>query len=182
MIPVRADLSRDFSAALTARTHGYRAVSVDDAVCLVPRTGSLRSEYKRKVRTIRRGMQTLVFQRHLLNPFRYGLFAWKLFSHKVCRWLVPVLIAPAAVGLAMLAVIHPWARITFALGVLGSGVAVIGALWPQGNPMPRVLSLVTFAASANVAVVHALMRALRGREDRLWEPTRRTAGVAGVAE
>jgi cellulose synthase/poly-beta-1,6-N-acetylglucosamine synthase-like glycosyltransferase len=34
-------LSRDFAAALNARRHGYRAVSVDEAVCYVPRTRSL---------------------------------------------------------------------------------------------------------------------------------------------
>src|SRR6185312_15819914 len=77
-LPVRADLSRDFSAALTARTHGYRAVAVDDALCYVPRTPSLKMEYKRKVRTIARGLETLMSQKHLLDPMRYGTFSWKL--------------------------------------------------------------------------------------------------------
>ncbi|MBD0318959.1 MAG: glycosyltransferase, partial [Gemmatimonadetes bacterium] len=40
-------LSRDFAAALVAREHGFRAVSVDEAVCFVPRTGSLQREYRR---------------------------------------------------------------------------------------------------------------------------------------
>jgi cellulose synthase/poly-beta-1,6-N-acetylglucosamine synthase-like glycosyltransferase len=172
-IPVRGDLSRDFSAALTARTHGYTAVSVDDAICYVPRTGSLRSEYRRKVRTIRRGMETLLFQRHLLNPFRYGLFSWKLASHKICRWLVPVLFVPAAVGLTLLAIDHAWARVLLGLGVAGALVAAAGALWPASRPLPRLLSVFTFAAAANLAVIHAVLRVLRRREDRLWEPTRR---------
>ena len=102
-LPVRADLSRDFSAALTARTHGFSAVSVDDALCYVPRTSSLRSEYRRKVRTISRGVDTLVHQRHLLDPIRYGSFSWKLLSHKVCRWMVPASAIPGAIGLALLA-------------------------------------------------------------------------------
>ena len=36
-----------------------------------------------------RGMETLWFKRALLNPIRYGAFSWMLFSHKVCRWLLP---------------------------------------------------------------------------------------------
>ncbi|OLD90131.1 MAG: hypothetical protein AUG85_00390 [Gemmatimonadetes bacterium 13_1_20CM_4_66_11] len=44
-------LSRDFGAALVAREHGYRAVSVPAAICYVPRSSSLRREYRRKVRT-----------------------------------------------------------------------------------------------------------------------------------
>src|SRR5439155_21767744 len=49
------DISRDFAAALLAREHGLRAVSVESAVCTVPRVPSLRKEYRRKVRTIVRG-------------------------------------------------------------------------------------------------------------------------------
>ncbi|PYO43843.1 MAG: glycosyltransferase family 2 protein, partial [Gemmatimonadetes bacterium] len=83
---VPEDLSRDFAAALTAREHGRRAVSVPAALCFVPRGASLRQEYRRKVRTITRGLATLTHKRALLNPLRYGVFAWMLFSHKVCRW------------------------------------------------------------------------------------------------
>ncbi|MGE0554577.1 MAG: glycosyltransferase, partial [Gemmatimonadales bacterium] len=39
-------LSRDFASPLIAREHGYRSVSVDEAICWVPRTRSLRAEYR----------------------------------------------------------------------------------------------------------------------------------------
>jgi hypothetical protein len=174
VLPVRADLSRDFSAALTARTHGFRAVSVDDAICYVPRTGSLRAEYRRKVRTIRRGMETLVHNRHLLNPVRYGTFSWKLISHKVLRWLMPALALPAAVGLAVLGREYIWARLALGAGIAGVAVAALGALWSEKRPMPRLLSVVTFGVAANIAVIHAFLRVVsRQRQDSLWEPTRR---------
>ena len=123
-LPIPPDLSRDFSAPLTAREHGYRAVSVDDAVAFVPRTPSLRREYVRKVRTISRGMETLFRVRAMMDPMRYGAFAWKLISHKVCRWLVPVAALPAAVGLIVLAFTRPWAAWLAA-------AAASCAWWPQ---------------------------------------------------
>jgi cellulose synthase/poly-beta-1,6-N-acetylglucosamine synthase-like glycosyltransferase len=172
-LPVRHDLSRDFAAALTARTHGYSAVSVDDAMCYVPRTTSLRVEYRRKVRTIARGAETLLTQHQLLDPTRYGLFAWKLLSHKVCRWLVPASAIPGAVGLIILAMRYPWADALLVAALLGVGVALVGAAWPSSRPMPRLLSSLTFAAAANVAVIHALVRVTMGHDDHLWEPTRR---------
>ena len=172
-IPVRHDLSRDFSAALTARLHGYKAVSVDDAMCYVPRTTSPRSEYRRKVRTISRGMDTLLFNRRLLGVREHGLFAWKLISHKLCRWLVPFLLIPCAVGLSLLAPSHAFAAILLATGVLVGGLAVIGVWWPASQPMPRVLSLLTFAVVANIAVINAAWRVFNGHDDHLWEPTRR---------
>jgi cellulose synthase/poly-beta-1,6-N-acetylglucosamine synthase-like glycosyltransferase len=178
-IPVRADLSRDFSAALTARKHGYTAVSVEDALCLVPRTPSLKAEYKRKVRTIARGVETLLHNRHLLDPTRHGVFAWKLISHKVCRWLVPASMIPAAIGLVLLGTEHAWAIGLLILGLLGCLVAFIGSRWPEHKPMPRLLSVFTFAVAANTAVVHALIRVYIGHEDHLWEPTRRTPTLAG---
>src|SRR2546427_5359101 len=120
-------LSRDFAAALIAREHGYRAVSVNQAVCFVPRTSSLGREYRRKVRTMVRGVQTLYYKRHLLNPARYGLFAWMLFSHKLCRWLVPWALAVALGSLALLSIGTPWARV--ALGLMAGARAPGGWWW-----------------------------------------------------
>jgi glycosyltransferase involved in cell wall biosynthesis len=173
-LPVRADLSRDFSAALTSKLNGYTAVSVDDALCYVPRTGSLRAEYKRKVRTIARGAETLYHNRRLLDPMQYGLFSWKLLSHKVCRWLVPVTgVSLGLVGLIILATTYTWAAVLLGAVVAGFGVAAAGAVIANSRPLPRLLSIVTFGVAANIAVVHALVRVVVGHEDHLWEPTRR---------
>ena len=168
-------LSRDFAAAAIAREHGYRALSVKDAVCFVPRTNSLRREYRRKVRTMVRGMETLYYKRHLLNPARYGLFSWMLFSHKLCRWLVPWAMLLLLAVLGALAVTSGWARTALAaFGALGA-LGGIGWLWPEGDPMPRLLALPAFVVSGNVAVLHAWLRLLGGRLAPVWEPTRRGA-------
>jgi cellulose synthase/poly-beta-1,6-N-acetylglucosamine synthase-like glycosyltransferase len=172
-LPIPADLSRDFSAPLTARQHGFRSVSVFDAIAYVPRTSSLRREYIRKVRTISRGMETLYRVRYMMDPMRYGSFAWKLISHKISRWLVPIFGVPAVVALFLLAPTHPWAAWLFGGALIVGGIAVLGALWPEGAPMPRPISMVAFGVAANVAVVHAVVRLLRQHEDKIWEPTRR---------
>ena len=132
MHPVPEALSRDFSAALTARAHGWRAVSVPEALCFVPRSASLHQEYRRKVRTITRGLATLAHRRALLNPFRYGAFAWMLFSHKVCRWLVPWALVASLGALGVLSVTVPWARIALAAAVAVGALAGIAWLRPSG--------------------------------------------------
>lgn len=180
-IPIRADLSRDFSAALTARTHGFAAVSVDEALCYVPRTTSLRAEYRRKVRTIARGMETLAFNKPLLDPIEFGSFAWKLASHKVARWLLPISAVVGAVGLALLGTKYPWAAAICGIGILTALLALAVSFFPWKRPVPRALSLLAFGIAGNLAVVHALGRVLLGHEDHLWEPTRR-APVAAPTE
>jgi glycosyltransferase involved in cell wall biosynthesis len=174
-LPIPPDLSRDFSAPLTAREYGQRAVSVDAAIAFVPRTKSLRREYVRKVRTISRGMETLIRVRYMLNPIRFGVFAWKLFSHKVCRWLMPLSAVPAAAGLAFLALTDPWAQLIAAGAVIAGATAVVGATWPESKRVPRFISIVAFSVAANVAVIHAIAKLLRPSEDKTWEPTRRDA-------
>ncbi len=166
-------LSRDFAAPLIAREHGHRSVSVDEAVCFVPRFASLRKEYRRKVRTITRGMETLFYKRMLLNPLRYGLFAWELFSHKVCRWLLPWAGLLAVGALAVLAVQAPWARWLLLSGAVGVLAAGIGWLWPDRWRLPRLLAFPAYFVTGNVAALHACLNAVRGDLNPIWEPTRR---------
>ena len=168
-----AALSRDFASALTAEENGFRAVSVPEALCIVPRTHSLRREYRRKVRTMMRGMETLYFKRHLLNPLRHGLFAWKLFSHKICRWLVPWAGLMGLAGLLLVGLPAPLLVLVVGGAVVLAVSGVAGWLWPEGRRMPRFLSLPAFAVAANVAAIVASLRALRGELDPVWEPTRR---------
>jgi cellulose synthase/poly-beta-1,6-N-acetylglucosamine synthase-like glycosyltransferase len=166
-------LSRDFMAVLMARERGYRAVSVPEALCFVPRTSSLQHEFRRKVRTITRGMQTLLHNRRLLDPFRYGAFAWMLFSHKVCRWLVPWAALLAAAGLLLLAPAAPWARWALAAGFAGLVLAGCGWVWPAPRKLPAPVALAAYLVLGNLAACRAAVRALRGQGAPVWEPTRR---------
>jgi cellulose synthase/poly-beta-1,6-N-acetylglucosamine synthase-like glycosyltransferase len=175
-------LSRDFGAPLLAREHGYRSVSVNDAICYVPRAASLRREYRRKVRTFTRGMETLYYKRALLNPLRYGAFAWKLLSHKVCRWAVPWAGAAAVLGSLVFAMEDAWARGVVALTAVAGACALGGWYWPASRQMPRFLSLPAYLVSGNVAVLDAAIRALRGELSPIWEPTRRTVSDGPTAE
>ena len=172
-LPLPESLSRDFSAALHSEEHGYRAVSVPRATCLVPRSPSLHKEYRRKVRTITRGLQTLWYKRFLLNPFRHGWFAWMLFSHKICRWLLPWAGIAAFLALGVLAFRSPLAAAAFAAGWVVLGMAAVGWVLAGRDAAPRLFSVPAFLVAGNLAAAHALLRALRGGQDKLWEPTRR---------
>ncbi len=167
-------LSRDFASPLIAREHGYRSVSVDDATALVPRTTTLRAEYRRKVRTMTRGLETLWFKRHLLNPREYGAFAWMLLVHKLLRWMVFLALPLAVAGMGVLGLVWPPARLLWGGLGLAAAVAMVGlGLEARGVALPRPLAMVTFAASTAVAGFVAWFRALRGELDPVWEPTRR---------
>lgn len=168
------ELSRDFASCLVAREHGYRSVSVDSAIALVPRAVSLRSEYRRKVRTMARGLGTLFYKRHLLNPIQFGGFSIMLISHKLSRWLFQLTLPLMAVGAILVVCAWSWAA-PWVIGI-SSATAVVAALawwWPESRPMPAALSTPGFVIWSNVAGIVAWSRFFRGEYQPVWEPTRR---------
>jgi cellulose synthase/poly-beta-1,6-N-acetylglucosamine synthase-like glycosyltransferase len=164
-------LSRDFASVLIARRHGYRSVSVDSARCIVPRTVSLDAEFRRKIRTMARGLSTLWYLRALLDPLRYGLFAFMLASHKLARWLVYAALPVAAIGLIALATTSRAAAVVLGAAVLGILLGWIGMRW-KGS-VPRPLAFAGFALASALAGVLAWRDALAGRRRPIWDPTRR---------
>jgi hypothetical protein len=126
-----------------------------------------------------RGLETLWYKRSLLNPARQGLFAWMLFSHKLCRWLVPWALVPVGVALAWLTPRHWWAGAALGVGGAAGLAAGLAWLWPDGRPLPRFLALPAYAVSGLVAALHAWLKALGGRGTAVWEPTRREEGRRG---
>ena len=168
-------LSRDFAAPLIAHEAGFRSVSVSDALCLVPRTRSLDAEFRRKIRTMARGLDTLEHKAHLLNPLRHGVFAWMLISHKLCRWLVFLLLPGLPIGLALLVGDVPLADWALVALLAGTGLGLLGWKWPFAGRPPRILALAGFALASCVAGFIAWTKLFRNERNPIWEPTRRTA-------
>jgi cellulose synthase/poly-beta-1,6-N-acetylglucosamine synthase-like glycosyltransferase len=167
-------LSRDFASALIAREHGLRAVSVDDAICEVPRTSSLQSELRRKTRTMARGLETLWYKRHLMNPVRHGAFALMLVGHKLARWLVYPALPGAMLGLIVLSFESRTAAALLAVGVAVLTLGIVGMRW-RGERVPLVFAVPGFIVAANVAGLLAWKKVLRRERSPTWEPTRRPA-------
>jgi cellulose synthase/poly-beta-1,6-N-acetylglucosamine synthase-like glycosyltransferase len=173
LIEVPPALSRDFASALTAREHGLRAVSVEAALCLVPRTASLIREFRRKIRTMARGLATLWYKRRLLDPFRYGPFAWMLWSHKLIRWLVFLAAPLALAGLGVLSLQFVAARVLLLLAILGLGLGTVAMRAPEGRQLPKPVALCGFVLASHLAGAIAWKRFFRRELDAVWEPTRR---------
>jgi cellulose synthase/poly-beta-1,6-N-acetylglucosamine synthase-like glycosyltransferase len=176
--PLPSELSWDFASTLVARQQGYRSVSVPGAVCLVPRTTEIRSELRRKTRTMARGLGTLFYFRALMNPFTYGVFAFMLISHKLFRW-VPYLLLPAAIlALGVLATQNSVAAVLLAIVAFGvlTGVAAIR----YGSSIRfKPLTLAGFMVAAFSAGFLAWVDAFRGTRMVTWDPTPRPSVTPG---
>jgi hypothetical protein len=167
------ELARDFAAASVARAHGYRAVSVDDATCLVPRTPTLKAELRRKSRTMGRGLDTLVYLRGMMNPFRYGSYAFMMVSHKLVRWLLFPSLLGWLVGPLLLLRTAPWALLLTIGMLVGLVVARLVIVWPDHRRLPRLIALPGYVFISIVAGWMAWWHLLRNEKSAMWEPTQR---------
>ena len=165
------ELSSDFFVALHTAEAGKRSVVDPSCQGWYGLTSSDSAEFRRKVRTIVHGIDTLCSHFHLMNPFAYGMFAWQLFSHKLCRWLVPfAMIALLGANGALLD--QPFYPITFFLQIAfyaAAGLTFLGGRLKEFKP----LKLARFFLLGNVAALLAWMRFATGEKYITWTPTRR---------
>jgi len=169
-------LASDFIGALNAARSGYRSVADPSARGRVPGIISARLEFPRKVRTFLRGITVLMANLDLLNPFRYGRFAFQLASHKLLRLLAPFLLLSilGTTGVLMREQPFPlifWTQIGFyALGVTGGLVTAL-----QRNAIVRVVYYFTMV---QWAMLVAWVKYARGHQQIAWEPSKRPGIVA----
>jgi len=166
-------LASDFLSALHAARGGYRAVADPSARGRFVAVASGQAETRRKVRTFLRGITVLMASLDLMNPFRYGRFAFQLASHKLLRFMTPLLLVAALVAsgvggvggdgpLGLLFVL----QVIFYLIAFSSGrIAVL-----QGNALTRVAHFFTMV---QWAMLLAWGKYALGQQQTTWEPSKR---------
>lgn len=162
----------DFSTALNAIRLGYVAISAPDVIGIYKDIADSRKEYQRKVRTIIRGVAALAARADVLNPFRFGLFSFQVFSHKLMRWLVPWFLIGLLGTSFALAPSHLVYRAALAAQLAFYGLAAIGAVAPAVRRLALV-KLPFFFLQVNLAVLHATVAFAFGKRVTVWTPSKR---------
>ncbi len=170
--PWADDLQSDFNTLLNSMKAGLRGVSDPGSVGYYKNLTDEKKEYQRKVRTVLRGIAVLMRSLPMLNPFRYGIFAWQLFSHKLCRWLVPFAMIGALVSNSILAINSVPYRVLLLAHVLFYTIAAAyaGCSW---MPKSNVFRLPSFFVVVNLSILDAWRRYFRGDRVFRWEPSKR---------
>jgi cellulose synthase/poly-beta-1,6-N-acetylglucosamine synthase-like glycosyltransferase len=175
--PIEADLIGDFTVALDTFAQGYITVYAKGAVSEEKTNEDFRSEFDMRTRVIIRTIHALVRRAPMLNPFRYGLFAFQLWSHKALRYLVPELLAGAFVAslaLALLSGPRSWLYRTLVVVQVGScgGAAALWWASRRFGLRARALSVPIYFAQVNAAAFWALVAYLRGERKVTWTTAR----------
>jgi glycosyl transferase family 2 len=165
-----ADRQSDFSTLLRSVETGLRGVLDTRTAGYYRNLADDRRELERKIRTVVRGIFVLTSNANMLNPIRYGLFAWQLASHKVCRWLVPLALIGAAVSNLLLLLHSPFYGLTMLLQCAFYAASIAG-IW-TGSASLRIPA---YLVTANFGVLLAWLRFARGERIAMWHPSDRLA-------
>lgn len=168
----RTDVPSDFSVALNCYRLGYVAVSDRRVIGYYQDVKDDLLEYRRKVRTATRGMSALWAHKAVLNPVKFGLFSFQVWSHKVLRWLLPWFLILLLISSSVIAKQHPIYFVAWLAQVGLYGIAASAWLLStlRKNPLMR---LPFFFVLINVAAAHATLAFLAGKRVTVWTPTER---------
>jgi cellulose synthase/poly-beta-1,6-N-acetylglucosamine synthase-like glycosyltransferase len=169
---INPSLISDFVISMKMREQGLRTVLAADAVCYEETLTRGTHELSMRVRVAIRSINALICERRFLNPWRYGIFAWQLWSHKLLRYASPFLWLIALGANLALAPKHPLyvAFLVCQLAVIVAGI--MGFALQSRLAKLGLLSRPYYFLLTNMASFIAALRYARGERMVTWKPVR----------
>jgi cellulose synthase/poly-beta-1,6-N-acetylglucosamine synthase-like glycosyltransferase len=170
---LRDDDINDLVLPLSVIDQGFRCVLADDAHCLEAPGKNLESEFRRQSRITNRSLRAIWRRVHLLDPFRFPAFSFFLMSHKVLRFLAPVMLCLSVVAMVALASLD---RRYLMLALLAglSAVLLMATAHPALGTASwlRPVRLMTVFITMNLAMLHGWWKFVAGRAEVTWQHDR----------
>ena len=167
-----SEIISDFVMPIRVWRQGYRVLYESKAIAVEHSGGSFGDEYGRRRRIITRSLHGLWTQRGVLNPFAHFFFALQMFSHKVLRWLVPVLLLVALLVNIPLAA-NSLYRLLLVVQIIFYALAVLGNILPERLSRLFPFYVPAYFCAINFGALLGLVHFLTGRRDRIWQPVSR---------
>lgn len=178
--PREHSIVEDFQVPLEIRFQGHRVVYDPEAIAVEEIAPTWSAQFGRRVRIGAGNYQTLFAHPEYLNP-RRGFLAFSFWSHRVLRWLAPLLQPLGFVCSLSLAARPAFALFSIAQGLFYLMAAVGYWLKKQAKPL-RWCSGPFHFCSMNLALLLGLLRFLRGQQALAWKPTPRRLGDAALLD
>lgn len=162
----------DFYICMNVIRQGYKAVNNVNARVYEDVSNNISDEFRRKVRISTGDFQNLHKFRSMLFSSRRGL-SFSFWSHKVLRWITPVLLIiwyAVCLALAFYLKLYLVAFILFNALLL---LIPIDFCLRKLNCNNVLFRFVTHFFSMNLALLIGMFKAMKGVESGVWKPTKR---------
>jgi hypothetical protein len=162
----------DFNTALNSAKHGLVAITCPDVVGIYKDVIDPGLEYRRKMRTVIRGITAIARHPEVLNPFRMGLFSFQVWSHKIMRWGVPWFMAVFLLLTILLQGQGVIYTLALAAQLVFYGLAVAG-WFSAGLRKNTLVKIIYFFVQTNLALAQATVSFVLGTRMTVWTPSKR---------
>lgn len=162
----------DLVTPLGVVRRGARGVYQPLSRCVERTARSVGGEFNRQARITGRTLRALAGNRDLFNPLRHGLFAWELFSHKVCKLVVPFALILALASNLSLAPAGPLWRVILGLQLAGYAAGAAGLLRRGAAGGGGILGFPAVFLASSAAVLLGWLRFLQGETYTTWGTSR----------
>lgn len=162
----------DFNTGLNCAKKGLVAITSPDVIGIYKDVKDPGLEYRRKMRTVIRGITAIARHPEVLNPFGMGMFAFQVWSHKIMRWGVPWFM----LAFAIITLFQQGQGAIYLLALVAQlafyALALLGWIspWIRENVVVRIIF---FFVQTNLALAQATLMFLSGKRMTVWTPSQR---------
>jgi cellulose synthase/poly-beta-1,6-N-acetylglucosamine synthase-like glycosyltransferase len=166
----------DFVISLRVASQGYKVVYEPEAYAMETSSANVKEELKRKIRICAGGIQSIVWLKELLNPFKYGWLTFQYVSHRVLRWtLVPLFMLLLIPSNTILAIQFGGIYSLILAGqVTFYSAALLGWFLEHKQIEIKALFIPYYFFIMNYAVFLGFNRYIKGKQSVIWERAKRS--------
>jgi poly-beta-1,6-N-acetyl-D-glucosamine synthase len=173
--PIHPAVTDDLFIALSIIKQHYRFVFEPDAKAFVKiPSRNPRHELERRRRIVCRSLMGIFLQKELLNPFKYGIFAIRLFINKILRRFLPVCMILMFFSSVFLSFYIPLIRILvflqFVFYILALSYPIVFQNIKGFIFVKRITSLAYYFCLGNYGTLLGLIDFIRGGKVVKWNP------------
>jgi cellulose synthase/poly-beta-1,6-N-acetylglucosamine synthase-like glycosyltransferase len=162
----------DFYISMYVLEKGYKSINELNALCVEDVSNKLEEEFRRKSRISAGNFQNLNRFKGLLWPPYTGL-AFCFISHKVLRWLGPILLITAFISSAFLTNYSNYYLYILLFQILVYSTPIIDKILKLLSIHIKYLRFANYLIMMNLALLKGMFLYFKGIKSSVWQPTQR---------
>ncbi len=171
-MPPDKAVTDDLFITLSVLSKNQKFIYQYDAVAKEEVAPDIKSEFRRKIRFAATNFQTLVMFKHLLFSKNF-LLSFAFWSHKVIRWIVPLVLILLISLNVLLQKNSNFFEVMFVIQIVFYSTALLGFIFSLVNIKLKIFSLMSYFVLTNLALLLGLIKYLSGKHSAIWDSTPR---------
>lgn len=167
----------DFMISMLIAKDGYKIVYEPEAYATETTSLNVKEELKRKIRIAAGGIQSIIWLRSLLLPFKTPLLSFQYISHRVLRWTIVPILMMVSLFMNMFIVTKGSVSKIFLILLLSQIMfylmAFVGWIMESKRIKLKLFFIPYYFSMMNYAVLRGIFRFVVGNQTGIWEKAKR---------